>query len=115
MKTRTMSYILAIAIMFLLTITFMTMANAEDKMLQTKIDSATVALDKNGNEYVRLIVTEPRSLNGIDYMKSLPVMAFGATVSDAKAYQAGDELKAIANYRKLPDGRESYTVISFIK
>ena len=91
------------------------MANAEDKMLTTKIDSATVALDKNGQEYVRLIVTEPRSLNGIDYMKSLPVMAFGATVADAKAYQAGDQLKAIANYRKLPDGRESYTVISFIK
>ena len=110
MKTR---HILLIAVSLVMAIA--SLSYAADKILETTVDSATVALDKNGQEYVRLIVTEPRSLNGIDYMKSLPVMAFGTTVADAKAYQAGDELKAIANYRKLPDGRESYTVISFIK
>ena len=114
MKTRTMSYILAIAIMFLLTITFMTMAQAADKILETTVDSAVTALDKNGAEYVRIIITEPRTLNGISYQKSLPVMAFGATVADAKSYQAGDELKAIVTPRNY-QGSESYTVVSFVK
>jgi len=90
-------------------------ANAEDKMLSTKIDSATIATDKNGSEYVRFIVTEPRQLNGVEYDKALPLMAFGANVEPAKAYKAGDVVKCIANYRKLPDGRESYTIISFVK
>ena len=88
---------------------------AQDQILNATIDSATVALDKNGVEYVRFIITEPRSLNGISYKKSLPVMAFGEQVPAAKAISAGDSLKAVANFRKLPDGRESYTVISFIE
>jgi len=90
-------------------------SNAADQLLDTKIDSASVQIDKNGNEYVRFIITETRTLNGISYDRSLPVMAFGATVSDAKAYKAGDQLKAIVSYRKLTDGRESYNVLGFAK
>jgi len=118
MKTRTMKNLLAIHVFMLTAILILviaSMARAEDRVLQIKVDSATTALDKNGQEYVRLIVTEPRTLNGIQYQKSLPVMAFGATVADAKSFQAGDMLKAVCNYRKLPDGRESYTIISLIK
>lgn len=90
-------------------------ASAEDKILNTKIDSTTVALTKNGNQYVRFIVSEERELNGIKYNRSLPVMAFGSLVDAAKAMKAGDTLKAVVSYRKLSDGRESYTILSFIK
>ena len=84
-------------------------------MLNTTVQSATVALDKNGHEYVRLIINEERNMNGISYEKGVPVMAFGDLVEPAKSYNAGDQLKAIANYRQLPDGRESYSVIQFVK
>ena len=89
-------------------------AHAEDKILDTKIDSATTALDKNGAEYVRLIITEPRSISGVAYQKSLPVMAFGKNVDPAKSYAAGDQLNAIVNSR-VYNGQESYTVLSFIE
>jgi len=90
-------------------------ANAEDKILDTTVDSMTVAMTKNDNEYVRIIITEPRTLNGVAYNRSLPVMAFGDKVEQAKGYSAGDPLKAVASYRKLPDGRESYTILQFIE
>ena len=118
MKTRTLRTALAINVFMIavmLVLIMVSMANAEDKILQTTVDSAVTAIDKNGAEYVRMIVTEPRTLNGVQYQKSLPVMAFSPNVELAKAYTAGDQLKAVANYRKLPDGRESYTIISFIK
>lgn len=89
-------------------------AMAADQILDTKIDSATVAMTKNGNEYVRFIITEQRELDGVTYNRSLPLMAFGDLVQPAKAYKAGDPIKVVANYRKLPDGRESYTILSFI-
>jgi len=117
MKTRTSSLILAIIFLtvgILALAGLINIASAEDKVMNIKIDSTTVAMDKNGSEYVRMIVTEPRTLSGVTYQKSLPVMAFGANVETAKSYQAGDTLNAVCNYRKLPDGRESYTVISFI-
>ena len=109
MKTR---HILLIAVSLVMAIA--SLSYAADKILETTVDSATVALDKNGQEYVRLIVTEPRTLNGISYQKSLPVMAFGATVADAKAYSAGDPIKAVVTPRDYR-GSQSYTVISFIK
>ena len=107
--------LISLAVFAIVLVIGLSNANAEDKILNTKIDSAVTALDKNGTEYVRLIVTEPREISGVSYQKSLPVMAFGANATPAKAYQAGDNLKAVVNYRKLADGRESYTVISFIE
>ncbi len=118
MKTRaisTVTWAITLAMLFIASYVLTQIASAEDRILETSIDSATIALDKNGAEYVRFIVTEPRQLNGVSYQKSLPVMAFGDQVPAAKTMAAGDALKAVANYRKLPDGRESYTVISFIE
>ena len=85
-------------------------ANAADKLIDTTVDSVTIATDKNGNEYVRMIVTEDRSLNGVAYKRSLPVMAFGDTVSEAKSLKAGDQLKAVVSVREF-QGRESYTIL----
>jgi hypothetical protein len=88
-------------------------ANAET--LDTTIDSVTTALDKNGNEYVRFIVTVSREEGGIKYDMGIPVLAFGDLVAQAKTFKAGDKLECAASYRKLPDGRESYTIRGFKK
>jgi hypothetical protein len=89
---------------------------AADSRIDTTIDSITIAKTKNQNEYVRFIITEPRTLDGVEYNRSLPVMAFGEDhVTVAKTYNKGDNLKAVVNFRKLDDGRESYTILQFIK
>jgi hypothetical protein len=90
-------------------------AMAADQMLDTKIESVTVAMTKHDAEYVRFIITEPRTLDGVTYNRSLPVMAFGELVAAAKAYKSGDNLKAVVSYRKLDDGRESYSILAFIQ
>mgnify|MGYP003572146819 FL=1 len=109
MKSR-LTAILAILIIMILA----AHAQAADKILSTTVDSATTALDKNGNEYVRMIVSEPRTLSGVKYTTSVAVMAFGDQVAPAKAIAAGDNIKAIVSSREY-QGRTSYTVISFIE
>lgn len=109
------TFIIAFLTIAILTVGLV-MPAAADQILDTKIDSATIALTKNGNQYVRFIITEDRKLDGVAYKRGIPVMAFGEQlVGQAKAMKAGDALKAIVSYRKLGDGRESYTILSFVK
>lgn len=89
-------------------------AQAADVMLDTKIDSVTVATGKDGSEYVRFIITEARTLQGAAYNTTLAVMSFGDQVELAKAYKAGDDLKAVAQKRSF-QGRDSYIILSFIE
>ena len=88
---------------------------AGDEQLNAKIDLVTTQLDVNGKPYVRFIIGQQRTLNGVKYTRTLPVMAFGDLVAKAKTYKKGDTLKCIASFRQLPDGRQSYTVIKFLK
>lgn len=90
------------------------LAVAEEVMLEVTIDSATEAIDKNGNPYVRFIVTENRTMKGITYPIGVPVMAFGSTVEEAQTLKAGDTLKAIASKREYQN-RDSYTILTFLK
>ena len=89
-------------------------ALAADKILNDKIQSATTAIDKNGNQYVRLIVAEKRKLQGTEYTVGVPVMAFGNMVTKAKALKAGDKIKAVVASRTY-QGNVSYTVRAFLK
>ena len=95
-------------------ITFAVPALAVDKIIDTKIESATTAIDKNGNSYVRLLVNEDRKLQGISYSVSVPVMIFGNSVKKAKNLKAGDQLKCIVASREYR-GNTSYTLRSFLK
>lgn len=91
-----------------------TMAMAVDKILNDKIASATTAIDKNGNQYVRIIINEQRKLQGVDYTVGVPVMAFGALAKKAKTLKAGDTLKAVVASREYR-GSTSYTIRAFLK
>lgn len=88
---------------------------AEQLIEVTLTNDPVVAIDRNGNEYVRMIATFDRELNGVKYSVDLPVMAFGSTAEGAKLFKKGDRVKAICQNRKLSDGRESYNVVAFIK
>jgi len=90
-----------------------TPAMASDKIVKATIDSATTAIDKNGNEYCRLIINEDRKLEGVSYTVGVPVMVFGQAVTKAKSLKAGDQLNCIVASREYR-GATSYTLRAFL-
>jgi len=85
-----------------------------EKLLETTAQTVTEAVDKNGNSYIRIIIREQRELAGNTYHVGLPAMCFGAElVTQAKSINPGDSFKAIVQPRTF-NGRDSYTVLSFI-
>jgi len=89
-------------------------AMALEFMLSATVNQTVTKLDKNGNEYVRLIVTQDRALDGVKYSTSLPVMCFGSSVEDAKTLKVGDSFKAITQ-SNVYNGRESFRMIKLVK
>ena len=92
-------------------------ALALEEVLEGQVNGVTTALDKNGDEYVRLIVQFDRTLNGEPYSVPLPVMAFSSNptaLADAKLVTEGQTIKAIVQ-KSLYNGRESYSIVKFIK
>lgn len=89
------------------------MAMAAESLIELQITDKVVAPDRNGNEYVRLIVGETRTIQGVEYQIGVPAMAFGSHVEQAKALNIGDTLKAIVNSRVF-NGRESYTILKIL-
>ena len=83
-----------------------------DSVLRATASDVVVALDKNGNEYVRIIVSETKVLEGITYKTGTPVMAFGALVVEAKKIKKGQKFTAVVSQREYR-GRTSYTVLAF--
>ena len=91
-----------------------TLAFAGDVLLNTTVQSTVVGFDKNGEQYVRLIIQEQRTLQGISYEVGVPVMAFRENLQMAKAKKKGDTLKAIVQSREF-QGRKSYTIVKIIE
>jgi len=91
-----------------------TVVIAADVLIDTKVVSNSLALDKNGNEYNRIIVNETRQMNGVDYIVGVAVMSFQGTVETTKGIKAGDQIKAICMAREYK-GNVSYTILKLIK
>jgi len=87
---------------------------AADLILDTEIQSMAIANDKNGNEYVRFIIQEEKSLNGVSYTADTVVMCFGSAVAKAKTFSEGDTLKAIASQNEYR-GRMNYNILAFVQ
>jgi hypothetical protein len=85
---------------------------AAESVLTAKIDSVELRKDKNGADFVRILISEPKEMGGVKYQKTMPVLAFRELVEPAKKLKAGDTLKAVVSHSSLPDGRESYRIIA---
>lgn len=86
---------------------------ALDAMVTAPISKVDTLIDKNGNEYVRIVITEDRSLNGVGYKTEALVMAFGGQVEPAKELQPNTTFKGICSSREYK-GNLSYTVLKVI-
>jgi hypothetical protein len=87
-------------------------AQAADQMLNATVSDIVVTNDKNGNEYVRLIINEPRELDGVAYVSSVAVMCFRETANFAKTLKKGDKIRAIVSPNEY-QGKTSYRLISW--
>jgi len=104
---------ISLAVLAMVLCVFMTNVVAAEQLLEAKVSGVTTALDKNGNEYTRLIVDMDRKIQGVNYKVGIPAMAFGSSNADAKKMKAGDNLKAIVNEREY-NGRTSFTIIKML-
>ena len=89
-------------------------ATAAPEIVTGKATNVGTYLDKNGQTYVRIILQETRSLNGIEFSLEVPAMAFGDTLEAAQSVKVGDTVKMIASPREF-EGRSSYTIHKVIK
>lgn len=85
-----------------------------DVLINSKIDSITVAQDKNGDTYVRAIITETRSLRGEEYTDGVAVVGFREQGEAMMNLKEGDTIKAICEQREY-NGRTSYRVLKLVQ
>lgn len=91
-----------------------TFAYAENMKLSGTVTDKVDALDKNGKPYLRIILQHESELDGVKFMDSSVCVAFDANIAKFADVQIGDEITVIGDYRKLPDGRVSYTLKSLL-
>lgn len=110
MKKLTLVAIVAMAI-----VSVSVSAMAKDVLLKgDKIVSISTQNDKNGNEYTRIFIKQDRSLNGVAYHVSVPIMAFGETAALAQNLEVGSEIHAICKEGSYK-GSKSYQLLAIIK
>jgi saccharopine dehydrogenase-like NADP-dependent oxidoreductase len=105
--------ILIIAILILANLIAFSAAMAEDKIVTGKIQSITEGTGKAG-KFIRIILEEARSLNGISYTAGVPAMCFGPMIEEARKVKAGQTISMIAQEREY-QGSKSYTALKIIE
>ncbi len=95
------------------TVVFNTAAIAGDQLIDTKIEKILVKVDKNGADYVIIIIKENRVLNGINYKADVVVTAFGTQVEGASKLTEGDNLKAICQETSY-QGSKNYKLVQLL-
>ncbi|HUS89852.1 MAG TPA: hypothetical protein VMW91_10935 [Desulfosporosinus sp.] len=104
----------SLAIVGVLALLFMAIpAISAEQVIDLPITSKVVTPDRNGNIYVRFIVGETKSLNGVEYSIGTAAMCFGPVVEQAQKLDIGQNLKAIVQSRVF-NGRSSYTVLKIL-
>jgi len=104
----------AMIVAFLIVMGTVAVSLGAEEVIEGTVSSVTTAIDKNGQEYTRVLTSFERELQGTKYSVILPVMGFGPQAEPAATLQQGDKLKAIAQNRMF-QGRESYTIIQLIE
>lgn len=105
-----MMSLMVLLVALMVGIAFTSTAFAEEKVMTIKVDKVDVKKDKNGKEYARIWTTVDKSLNGVKYKRSVPVMAFGETATAVKKVAKGSTVKAVIETGKY-NGRDTLTLL----
>lgn len=92
---------------------FAVVSNAQDLLINTKINTVTQKISKNGEQYVIFTYPDQRELNGVKYSTEISVFAFKN--EDAKKLKSGDQVKAVVKKSVDRSGNEFHTLISLVK
>lgn len=87
---------------------------AGDHIVTGTLKSVAVAQDKNGRDYVRLVIPEQKQLNGVKYEEEVLIFAFGNTIERARTLKAGDKVSMIVNTSQR-NGYDNHRLIAFAK
>jgi len=90
------------------------LATASYSLIQAQVVSVHESVTKNSQPYVRIIINERRTLNGIEYTAPVPAIAFGHLVPKAKTMKPGTTLKAIVTKSTL-NGKTSYVINAILE
>ena len=101
-------------LIIILILSIVGIASAEDKLINTTIDSIVTKLDKNGNEYTRIMIAEKRELSGVKYDAQVPVMCFQPISDQVKTLTRGTKIKMIVKAQEYK-GSVSYTAVALVK
>jgi hypothetical protein len=86
---------------------------AQEVTFRATVGQVDVLHDKDGQEYIRVVVIEARILEGIECMAEIPILAFEPHVQGIKILKIGDRFEGICSFRVLGD-RVSYTFLKFL-
>jgi hypothetical protein len=102
--------ITAIAILLIVTFVWCATPARAEQPLTFKPESVTVLKDKNGNEYVRMLVSEKKTQSGVSYSQSTTINAYRDLVPAASKIKPGQEVTAIVEKREY-QGRTYFTLL----
>jgi len=85
-----------------------------DQVITAPVDQVITKLDKNGNEFTRIMITESRELQGIKYQTQVPIMCFQGTNEAARNLKKGQIIKVVVRPQQY-QGSTSYTAIAIVK
>lgn len=85
-------------------------ASAENMKITGVVTDKVNKLDKNGKPYLRLIIEFETTLDGSTFKDSKPFIAFENKMAEFEGVEIGQTITVIGDYRKMKDGRESYTL-----
>ncbi len=91
-------------------------ALAADKMLEVTVGPMVEGITSTGQPYVRVIIDEPRTMDGEAYTVGVPLMFFSSNgmYEAAQNLQPGQAIKVIAQSR-MYEGRPSYTALKLLQ
>lgn len=89
-----------------------TPALAAEQALTFKPESVAISKDKNGNEFVRMVISENKTANGIPFKSSYTVNAYREHVAQAKLIKPGQEVTAVVQMKEY-NGQKYGTILGF--
>lgn len=111
---RKLSIIMCVFLVTIALIMTVCVASAENMKITGVVTDKVEKLDKNGKPYTRLIIEFEHTVDGSTFLDTKVFIAFENKQAEFAGVEIGQTITVIGDYRKMADGRESYTLKSLL-